>query len=372
MAPKRSAFEFVNVTFPATRQSKANKTDNAPIDPKPILTPPSPTQKSNRVFKWRSTAVPSGKPAASAAKRKASIYRYVQQVPEVQDNREQLEESGESGELGGFEELERSQGEAKDGGVGIGGEDSEFEEEFEEEEDDEDQVSDINETEEKLSEDEEEEFANALEAEVESDLVASGDISDINEKEPDQKSKEKAAKRQEVFREGIEDIGLPPNVFDPDSGIEWDEFLLEMSSASASTKSQLRKHFLRIKNGYFPQSPIDVCAWMEDKERQGWHNHDDRASLLWEEFFAELLELIDQGEPVDFDPSTMTKMSGCLGAVIHFAWHFPSFNAAQTQFAHVLDPSNPSLACQAKKIGTPPTVSTSDMIPIRATAKKPD
>lgn len=216
-------------------------------------------------------------------------------------------------------------------------------------------------------EDETEELADELGAEVDSELVASGDISDINEKEPDRKSKDKAAeiaKRREILRKGIEDIGRPPNVFDQDSGIEWDEFLLESSSAFGSTKSGLRQFFMRIKNIYFPQSDMDICAWMEDEERQGCHNQDDKASSEWEKFTGELLVHLDEGEgePIEFDPSTMTKMSGSWGSVLHFACHYPSPNAASTHFAHVLDPSNPSLARQAKKIGTPSTVSTSDMI----------
>ncbi|KAM0521295.1 hypothetical protein ACHAPE_002773 [Trichoderma viride] len=119
---------------------------------------------------------------------------------------------------------------------------------------------------------------------------------------------------------------------------------------------------------------MDTCAWSEQQgeDRQDWDNYDGLASSKWEEFMGKLLVRLEKGEFVDFYPSTMTKMSGSWGAVLHFAWHFPSYKAASTSFAHVLDPSNSSLARQVKRIGTPLTVSTSDMIPILANAKKPD
>ncbi|KAL7807905.1 hypothetical protein V8C44DRAFT_336684 [Trichoderma aethiopicum] len=54
-------------------------------------------------------------------------------------------------------------------------------------------------------------------------------------------------------------------------------------------------------------------------------------------------------------------------------WHYPTpYSRVSNQFRHVLDPSNPSLRCQLTKIGSPPTVSTSDMIPIREPAQNPD
>lgn len=61
-------------------------TDQVPIGPKPIPTPPSPAKKSNRIAK-ASIVKPSGKkPAASVTKGNTGILRYFQRVPGVPDS----------------------------------------------------------------------------------------------------------------------------------------------------------------------------------------------------------------------------------------------------------------------------------------------
>ncbi|KAL7915681.1 hypothetical protein GGI35DRAFT_430437 [Trichoderma velutinum] len=61
-------------------------------------------------------------------------------------------------------------------------------------------------------------------------------------------------------------------------------------------------------------------------------------------------------------------------SLLYTQWHYPTFNTRHTSlnFGHVMDPSNPSLNHQFYRLGCPPTVLSSDMLPVRSDAHKSD
>lgn len=129
--------------------------------------------------------------------------------------------------------------------------------------------------------------------------------------------------------------------------------------------------YIRIEKIVYPDSAVSVVEWQDDKNRQSWHTHCQKMDVIWEEYLAKLTEILQDR---DFDLATLAKPSGPFGAALHLQWHYPvdTARADGLRFRHVLDPTNMSLIRQIKKLGTPPNVSVSDMIPIRQPAKDPD
>ncbi|UKZ76925.1 hypothetical protein TrVFT333_004640 [Trichoderma virens FT-333] len=121
----------------------------------------------------------------------------------------------------------------------------------------------------------------------------------------------------------------------------------------------------------YPQSLVDVTDYRNDIDKAWWHSHCQEMDKAWEEYLEELANIL--GEETDFDISTLSKPSGPFGAVLHMQWHYPTWKTAGSNFnfGHVMDPGNPSLRQQEKKIGHTPDVCTSDMIPIREDSKYP-
>ncbi|KAL7962493.1 hypothetical protein V8C34DRAFT_301384 [Trichoderma compactum] len=90
----------------------------------------------------------------------------------------------------------------------------------------------------------------------------------------------------------------------------------------------------------------------------------------------ELVNLIPPEDMVQDDSSNQINTSreqGPFGSVMHVQWHYPTYRCRKTNvtFGHVVDPSNPSLRQQVKKLGSSINISTSDMIPFRNISANP-
>lgn len=69
----------------------------------------------------------------------------------------------------------------------------------------------------------------------------------------------------------------------------------------------------------FPQSAVDVTAFIDDVDRGSWHSHCARMDEYGDEYCAQLTEILVLGS--DFDMSTLSKPSGPFGAVLYIQWY---------------------------------------------------
>ncbi|KAL6904929.1 hypothetical protein GGI43DRAFT_432213 [Trichoderma evansii] len=192
-------------------------------------------------------------------------------------------------------------------------------------------------------------------------------ISDTNEMVKEEKEEQKTFEFfSEILENGLKDMNLPPNLFES-SCTDWLETMLNVSEATPETKEEIRNFAQRLQENKFQESIINVLDWCKEKTRKNWHNQCPRMTALWEEYRAKIVDNTEE------DTTLMVKPSGALGAIMHVQWNYPTMATAESnkKFGHVLDPSSRSLNFQTKKIGAPPNVSTSDMIPIREKAANP-
>ncbi|KAL7926005.1 hypothetical protein ACQKWADRAFT_309614 [Trichoderma austrokoningii] len=192
-------------------------------------------------------------------------------------------------------------------------------------------------------------------------------ISDTNKRAEEEKEEEKIFEiSSEIIENGLKNMNLPPKLFES-SNTDWLEIILNVSQATPETKEDIRKFTQRLQENKFQESIINVLDWCKDKTRNNWHNQCSKMTTLWEEYRAKIVDNIED------DTTLMLKPSGAFGAIMHIQWHYPTMSTAESnkKFGHVLDPSNPGLYFQTRKIGGPSNVSTSDMIPIREEATNP-
>ncbi|EHK22592.1 uncharacterized protein TRIVIDRAFT_60559 [Trichoderma virens Gv29-8] len=163
-------------------------------------------------------------------------------------------------------------------------------------------------------------------------------VSEIDKEETQEDTK---TIRREQIEIALKEMGLLPNIFG-----SRDKYF--------QTQPLIQSNGDKIKIGNLGESH---CPKMDD---------------IWQDYLGKLKDIL--GDNSTFDISTLAKPSGPFGAALHFQWHYlvNTKRLNGLKYRHVLDPSNPSLVRQIKKIGTPSNVSVSDTIPIRQPSRNPN
>ncbi|KAL7929743.1 hypothetical protein V8C35DRAFT_284080 [Trichoderma chlorosporum] len=146
------------------------------------------------------------------------------------------------------------------------------------------------------------------------------------------------------FQEIFKDIAAP-------NDIDWSDIFFRMLPEASKIAKDVRLFVSQIRSREWPKSNVNPTAFIDDPRR-------DIQPLVGD----------------SYNMNSMAKPSGPFGAILYIQWHYPTWrtNKKDINFRHVLDPNNPSLRQQFKKIGDSSSVSTSDMIPFRNTAQSPN
>ena len=110
------------------------------------------------------------------------------------------------------------------------------------------------------------------------------------------------------------------------------------------------------------QASRSVLDFLESNNEE-WQYHDVKVDAIWDAFVEKVTGLSEGA----IERGSFAKPSGPLSAVLSFQWHYPTWSTKKPYWGFVMDPTNPSLRAQDKRIaqGSKSFVRTQDTFPIR-------